>query len=303
MARAFVTLGRSGESPPNPRAWLFRITSNLWIDHVRRRRGEARPARHERALDDAGGPSDAGPATDPKAAREAAATLLGQLAPRERAAVVLKDAFDLSLDEIAEALSTTTGAVKAALHRGRGKLAGQNPQATPSPPESTPRSQQRAATGRARVRTATMPASRPRTVSRTAVAGAGRRAPRASARRHRTERRSPRASLRSRPCPGRRDGRRKDRLPRRATRTSERAAGRAPGRVAPRRRRPCRESRRRSGTGSVRRTRCERAVRRRPKRGAHTPPTLPPRALRSSRDGWVSSPSHDVWPRSEISSG
>jgi RNA polymerase sigma-70 factor (ECF subfamily) len=62
-------------------------------------------------------------ATDPRAAREAAATLLGQLAPRERAAVVLKDAFDLSLDEIAEALSTTTGAVKAALHRGRGKLA------------------------------------------------------------------------------------------------------------------------------------------------------------------------------------
>jgi RNA polymerase sigma-70 factor (ECF subfamily) len=30
--------------------------------------------------------------------------------------------FDLSLDEIAETLSTTTGAVKAALHRGRGKL-------------------------------------------------------------------------------------------------------------------------------------------------------------------------------------
>jgi RNA polymerase sigma-70 factor (ECF subfamily) len=37
--------------------------------------------------------------------------------------VVLKDVFDLSLDEIADALSTTTGAVKAALHRGRGKLA------------------------------------------------------------------------------------------------------------------------------------------------------------------------------------
>jgi RNA polymerase sigma-70 factor (ECF subfamily) len=35
---------------------------------------------------------------------------------------VLKDVFELSLDEIAEALSTTTGAVKAALHRGRGKL-------------------------------------------------------------------------------------------------------------------------------------------------------------------------------------
>jgi RNA polymerase sigma-70 factor (ECF subfamily) len=37
--------------------------------------------------------------------------------------VVLKDVFELSLEEVAEALSTTTGAVKAALHRARGKLA------------------------------------------------------------------------------------------------------------------------------------------------------------------------------------
>jgi RNA polymerase sigma-70 factor (ECF subfamily) len=44
------------------------------------------------------------------------------LSPQERAAVVLKDAFGLSLLEIAEALSTTTGAIKAALHRGRSKL-------------------------------------------------------------------------------------------------------------------------------------------------------------------------------------
>jgi RNA polymerase sigma-70 factor (ECF subfamily) len=36
--------------------------------------------------------------------------------------VVLKEAFDMSLEEIAELLATTTGAVKAALHRGRGRL-------------------------------------------------------------------------------------------------------------------------------------------------------------------------------------
>jgi RNA polymerase sigma-70 factor (ECF subfamily) len=54
--------------------------------------------------------------------REAAGTLIARLAPQERAAVVLKDAFDLSLEEIATTLSTTVGAVKAALHRGRGKL-------------------------------------------------------------------------------------------------------------------------------------------------------------------------------------
>ena len=113
MARAFVTLGQMGEAPPNPRAWLFRVASNLWLDQLRRRR-------HEEPL----GERDEGAtaARDPLASREAAGTMLGQLSPQERAAVVLKDVFDLSLEEIAEALSTTTGAVKTALHRGRGKL-------------------------------------------------------------------------------------------------------------------------------------------------------------------------------------
>lgn len=108
MARAFVTLGKMGAPPPNPRAWLFRVAHNLWIDQLRR--GGELPA--------PGGPAP----DDPRATREAAATLIGQLAPQERAAVVLKDVFAFSLEEIAESLSTTPGAVKAALHRGRGKL-------------------------------------------------------------------------------------------------------------------------------------------------------------------------------------
>lgn len=112
MARAFVTLGQTGEAPPNPRAWVFRVASNLWLDQLRRRRRE----------EPLGGRDAGAAARDPIVSREAAGTILGQLSPQERAAVVLKDAFDLSLDEIAEALSTTTGAVKTALHRGRGKL-------------------------------------------------------------------------------------------------------------------------------------------------------------------------------------
>ncbi len=60
--------------------------------------------------------------TDLRAAREAAGSLVARLAPQERAALVLKEVFDFSLEETAEALSTTVGAVKAALHRGRGKL-------------------------------------------------------------------------------------------------------------------------------------------------------------------------------------
>jgi RNA polymerase sigma-70 factor (ECF subfamily) len=124
LARAFVTLGQMGEAPPNPRAWLFRVASNLWLDQVRKRRREA-------PLSDA--IEGTTPAGEPHAPREAAGTLLGQLSPQERAAVVLKDVFDLSLDEIAEALSTTSGAVKTALHRGRGKLAEPSPEPPPSP--------------------------------------------------------------------------------------------------------------------------------------------------------------------------
>lgn len=111
LARAYVTLGQWGEAPPHPKAWLFRVASNLWIDQRRRRRWEA--------PDRIGEP--ASPA-EPIASREAAGTLLSQLSPQERAAVVLKDVFDFTLDEAAEALSTSANAVKAALHRGRGKL-------------------------------------------------------------------------------------------------------------------------------------------------------------------------------------
>jgi RNA polymerase sigma-70 factor (ECF subfamily) len=125
LARGFVMLGQMGESPPNPRAWLFRVASNLWIDRMRHRRREA-PMTTERA--------DASATThDPRGTREAAGTLLGQLSPQERAAVVLKDVFDFSLEEAAATLSTTVGAVKAALHRGRGKLV-EAAQEEPSPP-------------------------------------------------------------------------------------------------------------------------------------------------------------------------
>jgi RNA polymerase sigma-70 factor (ECF subfamily) len=113
MARAFVTLGTMFGTIKNPRAWLFRIASNLWIDRTRH-------ARYERAIE---GPVEVKEPAEPRATREAAATLIGSLSPQERAAVVLKDIFDFSLEEIADAVSSTPGAVKAALHRGRGRLA------------------------------------------------------------------------------------------------------------------------------------------------------------------------------------
>lgn len=49
--------------------------------------------------------------------------LVISLPPKERACVLLKDVFDYTLKEIAELLSSTVGGIRAALHRGRSKLA------------------------------------------------------------------------------------------------------------------------------------------------------------------------------------
>ena len=110
FARAFASLGALEEAPRDARAWMFRVASNLSIDRMRRRAPGPPPPEA----------SQAAPSRD---VREAAGTLLVQLSPQERAAVVLKDAFDVPLEGIADILSTSVGAVKAALHRGRDKLA------------------------------------------------------------------------------------------------------------------------------------------------------------------------------------
>jgi RNA polymerase sigma-70 factor (ECF subfamily) len=117
LLRAF---GQWGVTTPirNPRAYLLRTATNVWIDTLRRREREARDA--------ATSPDETrAPGSDPTLAsdvREAGARLLQRLSPQERAAVVLKEVFQMTLDEIAELLATTTGAVKAALHRGRERL-------------------------------------------------------------------------------------------------------------------------------------------------------------------------------------
>lgn len=111
LLRAFAKLSETPEGIDNPKAYLFRIASNLWIDHFRR--GE--PAVPEP-------PPAAAPPWRSTEVRDAARQLMQMLPPQERAAVVLKDVFDFRLEEIATTLRTTVGAVKAALHRGRERL-------------------------------------------------------------------------------------------------------------------------------------------------------------------------------------
>ncbi|HEU4431209.1 MAG TPA: RNA polymerase sigma factor [Myxococcota bacterium] len=119
LLRAFATLGSIHHEIANPRAYLLRVASNLWIDGARRSESEARalaPLRDGAQPATLPGPGAAG------ALRDAGRALLERLAPQERAALLLREAFELSADEIAAILNTSAGAVKAALHRGRERL-------------------------------------------------------------------------------------------------------------------------------------------------------------------------------------
>jgi RNA polymerase sigma-70 factor (ECF subfamily) len=117
LMKGFGTLGGVHDPIRNPRAYLLRMATNVWIDRLRRRDTE------EKILRDSDAPDEPGPPPDRAArVRDAGTTLLEALAPRERAALVLKEVFDLSLEESADVLETTVGAVKAALHRARTRL-------------------------------------------------------------------------------------------------------------------------------------------------------------------------------------
>ncbi len=115
ILRGFATLGMVHRKIENPRGYLVRIASNLWMDALRRRKLEARSPGLESA--------SAAPSPDQASdVREAGAAMMQRLSPQERAALLLKEVFDMSLNEIAEMLETSVGAVKAALHRARDRV-------------------------------------------------------------------------------------------------------------------------------------------------------------------------------------
>ena len=134
LAKVFANLGKINAPLPNPRAYLIRAATNLWIDRLRRTRLERAHAAQVEAEPAPAG-DDASHVVD---VRAAANHLFLHLAPQERAAVLLGDVLDFSLEETASLLKTTVGAVKSALHRGRTRLKAAA-EAGPPSPIATPR--------------------------------------------------------------------------------------------------------------------------------------------------------------------
>jgi RNA polymerase sigma-70 factor (ECF subfamily) len=126
VVRVFAMLGKRWASIEKPAAYLARVATNLWIDRVRRQELERAFAARQQG-ESAVSAADRDASRDE--VREAARSLMLRLTPRERAAVLMKDVLDLSVEETAAILRTSVPAVKAALHRGRGRLADDAPAA------------------------------------------------------------------------------------------------------------------------------------------------------------------------------
>ena len=121
LLRVFGQLGKSDTRLENPKAYLMRTATNLWIDQVRR-------SQRAEAMAEVVSGEGLGPDETPDTEGATAALFQG-LHPQERAAIVLKEVLDLSLEESAAMLGTTVGAVKSALSRARGRLTGRRPRA------------------------------------------------------------------------------------------------------------------------------------------------------------------------------
>jgi RNA polymerase sigma factor (sigma-70 family) len=121
----FVRVFRSLHSytPGTFEGWLYRITTNLFLDSARRKK----KIRFDGFVDDA---QERLPGREPTPERAAldqmfdvdVCNALSSLAPEFRAAVVLCDIEGYSYEEVASTLGIKLGTVRSRIHRGRAML-------------------------------------------------------------------------------------------------------------------------------------------------------------------------------------
>ncbi len=107
----------------DPRAYLLRMASNLWIDTIRRAKPRA-------DLDEAADVPVA--SADPWPVAAAMDAIVSSLPPRQRVVFLLIDGFEFQAGEVAVMLRISEGAVKAMLHRARAALRARTELGTPA---------------------------------------------------------------------------------------------------------------------------------------------------------------------------
>jgi len=99
----------------NPRAWLFRVATNLALALRARHRSPVALAMPLDALNDPGASDPARHVVESDLVR----LTLQTLPPKQRAMLVLREVYGLSIEEIADVLAMSRGALKMALYRAR----------------------------------------------------------------------------------------------------------------------------------------------------------------------------------------
>lgn len=131
FVRALATPPRDTSEPWRP--WLVRVALNIARDRLRRRRRDypgpwlPAPIPDDGSLDEARFASDVSPETRydmVESVTFAFLVALEALTPAHRAVLLLRDVFDYSTSETAEALGMTEANVKVSLHRARAAMRG-----------------------------------------------------------------------------------------------------------------------------------------------------------------------------------
>jgi RNA polymerase sigma factor (sigma-70 family) len=108
---------------PNPKAYLLKIASNTWTDICRKRKKDIKFGDEEKYVpsikDD-----------DHIIMDELIYEFASTLPPKQAVVILLVKYFNYSLKETAEIMDSTTGSIKALLHRGRENIAKSNQKET-----------------------------------------------------------------------------------------------------------------------------------------------------------------------------
>ncbi len=104
------------ENQPNPAGWLYRVTVNLSLDRIRRRRPTEEP---EHLISHADSPEFS---AIKQQQLDKLARLLQRLSPQERAALILRDLEGLNSREVGEILNVSEETVRSAIFRAKEKL-------------------------------------------------------------------------------------------------------------------------------------------------------------------------------------